>query len=104
MCIRDRLRTLRDAGLTDTPTYERLLQMSLEAAPASLKSEIMNLAVKEGQLPPPIGVDQNGERLWRLEDIAAHFGLSDEEIKLSLAQFQEEHGTIPEIETVHRLH
>lgn len=102
--INRQLKTLRDAGLTDSPTYERLLSMSLEAAPDSVKDEILNLAITEGLIPPPIGVDKNGQRLWRLEDIAQSFGLSDEEIQLSLAEFQKEHGDIPLIDTIQRFH
>lgn len=73
------IQIMQDAGLTDSPIYERLLNLSLAAAPDSLKSAIMNLAVKEGRLPPPIGVDDNGEKLWKLEDIALHSGLDAEE-------------------------
>ena len=102
--INRQIKVMQDAGLTDSPIYERLLSLALEAAPDSLKSAIMDLAIQEGRLPPPMGVDANGERLWRLEDIASHFGLSAEEAKLSLADFQEEHGTIPPIDIVHRLH
>jgi len=98
------IQIMQDAGLTDSPIYERLLSLALEAAPDSLKSHIMDLAVQEGRLPPPIGVDDHGEKLWRLEDVASHLGLSAEEAKLSLAEFQEEHGAIPPIGTVHRIH
>ena len=102
--INRQLKTLRDAGLTDSPSYQRLLNMALAAAPDSLKSEIMDKAVKEGRLPPPIGVDAHGQKLWRMEDIAAHFGMNAEEAKASLREFQEEHGAIPPVDTIHRLH
>lgn len=102
--LSEQIKTMQDAGLTDSPIYERLLSLALEAAPDSLKSHIMDLAVQEGRLPPPIGVDDHGEKLWRLEDVASHLGLSAEEAKLSLAEFQEEHGAIPPIGTVHRIH
>lgn len=102
--LSEQIKVMQQAGLEDTPTYERLLSLALESAPDSLKSHIMDLAVQEGRLPPPIGVDAHGQKLWRMEDIAAHFGLSAEEAKLSLAEFQEEHGTIPHIDTIHRLH
>ena len=102
--LSEQIKVMQDAELTDSPIYERLLNLSLEAAPDSLKSEIMDIAVREGRLPPPVGVDQNSERLWRLEDIASHFGLDLEEAKAFLAEFQEEHGKIPPIDIVHRLH
>lgn len=103
--LSEQIKAMQRAGLEDTPTYERLLSLALEAAPPdSLKSEIMDKAVQEGRLPPPVGFDANGERLWRLEDVAAHFGLSEEEAKASLREFQEEHGTIPQIDIAHRLH
>ena len=102
--INRQIKVMQDAGLTDSPIYERLLNLSLEAAPDSLKDEILSLAVKEGRLPPPVGVDGDGKPLWKLEDIAAHFGLSEEEAKASLREFQEEHGAIPQIDVIHRLH
>ena len=102
--LSEQLKAMQQAGLEDSPVYQRIATMALEAAPDSLKSAIMDIAVREGRLPPPMGVDASGKRLWRLEDVAAHFGLSAEEAKLSLADFQEEHGTIPPIDIVHRLH
>ena len=102
--LSEQIKVMQQAGLEDTPTYERLLSLALAAAPDSFKDEILSLAVKEGRLPPPVGVDDHGEKLWRLEDVASHLGMDAEEAKLSLAEFQEEHGTIPHIDTIHRLH
>ena len=104
--ISRQIKVMQDAGLTDSPIYERLLSLALEAAPDSLKSHIMDLAIQEGRLPPPVGVDQNGERLWRLEDIASHFGLDLEEAKASLAEFQEEHGRAGTVDpaSISRIH
>ena len=102
--LSEQLKAMQQAGLEDSPVYQRIATMALEAAPDSLKSAIMDIAVREGRLPPPIGVDAHGQKLWRMEDVAAHFGLSAEEAKLSLAEFQEEHGAIPPIDTIHRLH
>lgn len=100
------LKVMQQAGLEDTPTYERLLSLALAAAPDSLKSHIMDLAVKEGRLPPPVGFDQNGEKLWRLEDVAAHLGMDAEEAKLYLAEFQEEHGMAGTVDptSIRRIH
>ncbi len=61
--LSEQLKAMQNAGLEDTPTYERLLTLALEAAPDSLKSYVMDLAVQEGRLPPPVGYDQNGEKL-----------------------------------------
>jgi hypothetical protein len=65
----------------------------------------MTLAVREGRLPQPTGVDAQGQKLWKLEDIAKFFGLNEEETKRSLERFQLEHD-IPDIDKgqINRIH
>lgn len=100
------LHTLKAAGLQDTPTYERLANLAIQNAPDSVMSAIMSQAVKEGMLPPPMGIDANGERVWRLEDVARHMGLDEAEAKASFKRFQLEHGDVPTINpaSIHRMH
>lgn len=52
------------------------------------------------------GIDENGNRLWKLEDVARHLGLSDADIQNSLERFEELHGEIQHINpaTIQRLH
>jgi hypothetical protein len=100
------LRTLKAAGLQDTPSYKRLSDLALQSAPSDVIHHIMTLAVREGRLPQPTGVDAQGQRLWRLEDVAAHFGLSPEETKRSLERFQLEHGDFQSLDpdSINRIH
>lgn len=100
------LRTMKAAGLTNTDSYRRLSDMALQCAPDWLMTKIMDDAVREGWLPPPMGIDAKGERIWRLEDIARHFGLSEAEAKRSLEDFKLEHGDVATINpaSIHRMH
>jgi len=104
--ICQQLRTMKAAGLSDTDSYRRLSDLALQNAPDSVMSAIMSQAVKEGMLPPPMGIDANGERVWKLEDVARHFGLSEAEAKTSLEKFQLEHGDVATIDpaTINRIH
>lgn len=98
------LRTLKAAGLQHTDSYSRLCDLALQCAPDEVMAGIMTDAVREGLLPPPMGFDAQGERLWDLRTIAAHFGLSEAEARKSLDAFRLEHGDIPDIQLVHRIH
>jgi hypothetical protein len=100
------LRTMKAAGLQDTPTYERLANLALQNAPDWLMTEIINDAVKAGMLPPAMGMDERGERVWRLEDVAKHMGLSEADMKASLERFQLEHGDFQSLDpdSINRIH
>ena len=104
--INYQLRTLKDAGLEDSPSYQRLLQMSLESAPSSVKSAIMDKAVQEGQLPPPDGYDDAGEPVWMLETIGAFLGLNAEDQRQSIEAFEREYGAFQRVApaTINRVH
>ena len=104
--ICQQLRTLKAAGLADTDSYRRLSDLALQNAPDWLMTKIMDDAVREGMLPPPMGIDQSGERVWKLEDVARHFGLSEAEAKTSLEKFQLEQGDVATINpaSIHRMH
>jgi len=51
-----------------------------DLAPASFRKEMHDKAVELGLIPPmPQAVDANGQALYRLEDIAQRFGITEEE-------------------------
>jgi len=92
--------------LQDTDVYGRLCETALRCAPNWLVSQVMNEAVSEGLIPPADGIDADGSRLWRLESIARHFGLSDSDISESLEKFEKLHGAIEQMNpaTINRIH
>lgn len=100
----EQLHALKAAGLQDTPSYQQLADLAIQCAPDEVMAGIMTDAVREGLLPPPMGIDSNGERLWDLRTIAAHFGLSPEEAKKSLDAYRLEYGDFPDNQLVHRIH
>jgi hypothetical protein len=48
----------------------------------------MDRAVQKGIVPPATGIDEDGNKIWRLESIGEFFGLSEREIKEGLQEFE----------------
>lgn len=104
--IVDQLHVMREAGLQDSESYRRLSDLAMTLTPPEILSEIMELAVKEGMLPPADGIDEQGQRVWKLENIGKAFGLSESEITESLREFEAHHGEMERIDpaTINLLH
>lgn len=68
----------------DHPITEQALMLTLHYTPESIKEEMHQKAKELNLLPPVSGYTDEGEPMYRLEDIAKHFGISFEEAEQKL--------------------
>ena len=71
------------------PITEQAFMLTLHYTPEHIKAE-MNAKAKELNLLPPVsGYTDDGEPMYRLEDIAKHFGISFEEAEQQLLKMMD---------------
>ena len=68
------------------PITEQALILTMHYTPEHIKEEMHQKAKELNLLPPPSGYTDDGEPMYRLEDIAKHFGISLEEAEQQLLQ------------------
>jgi hypothetical protein len=62
----------------DHPITEQALILTMHYTPEHIKAEMHQKAKELNLLPPVSGYTDDGEPMYRLEDIAKHFGISFE--------------------------
>ena len=73
----------------DHPITQQAFTLVLHYAPEHIKKEMDAKAKELGLLPPVGGYTDDGEPMYRLEDIAKHFGISFEEAEQHLLQMMD---------------
>ena len=73
----------------DHPITEQALILTMHYTPEHIKEEMHQKAKELNLLPPPSGYSDNGEPMYRLEDIAKHFGITFEEAEQRLLQMMD---------------
>lgn len=73
----------------DHPITEQAFLLTLHHTPEHIKEEMNKKAKELNLLPPPSGYTDDGEPMYRLEDIAKHFGISVEEAEKSLLRMMD---------------
>ena len=73
----------------DHPITEQALILTMHYTPEHIKEEMHQKAKELNLLPPPSGYTDDGEPMYRLEDIAKHFGISFEEAEQHLLQMMD---------------
>ena len=73
----------------DHPITEQALILTMHYTPEHIKEEMHQKAKELNLLPPPSGYSDNGEPMYRLEDIAKHFGITYEEAEQRLLQMMD---------------
>ncbi|RKG48381.1 hypothetical protein D7V68_08355 [Acinetobacter cumulans] len=68
------------------PITEQAFMLTMHYTPEYIKEEMHQKAKELNLLPPPSGYTDDGEPMYRLEDIAMHFGISFEEAEQRLLQ------------------
>lgn len=68
------------------PITEQAFLLKLHYTPEHIKAEMDAKAKELNLLPPPSGYTDDGEPMYRLEDIAKHFGISFKEAEQQLLQ------------------
>ena len=68
----------------DHPDTMRAMMLAMEHAPQALKDEIHAEAVKLDLIPQADGYLENGEPVYRLEDVAAKLGISMDEARATV--------------------
>ena len=68
------------------PLTQQSFTLMLEHMPESMKQEIDAKAKELGLLPPPSGYTDDGEPMYRLEDVAKHLGMSIEDAEQRLLE------------------
>ena len=71
------------------PITEQALILPMHYTPEHIKEEMHQKAKELNLLPPPSGYTDDGEPMYRLEDIAKHFGISFEEAEQRLLQMMD---------------
>lgn len=71
------------------PITEQALMLAMHYTPEHIKAEMHQKAKELNLLPPPSGYTDDGEPMYRLEDIAKHFGISFEEAERQLLQMMD---------------
>ena len=71
------------------PITEQALMLTMHHTPEHIKAEMHQKAKELNLLPPPSGYTDDGEPMYRLEDIAKHFGISFEEAEQRLLQMMD---------------
>ena len=70
----------------DHPITEQALILTMHYTPEHIKEEMHQKAKELNLLPPPSGYTDDGEPMYRLEDIAKHLGITFEEAEQRLLQ------------------
>ena len=73
----------------DHPITEQALILTMHYTPEHIKEEMHQKAKELNLLPPPSGYTDDGEPMYRLEDIAKHFGITYEEAEQRLLQMMD---------------
>ena len=73
----------------DHPITEQALILTMHYTPEQIKEEMHQKAKELNLLPPPSGYTDDCEPMYRLEDIAKHFGISFEEAEQHLLQMMD---------------
>ena len=68
------------------PVTEQAFLLTLNYAPEHIKEEMHQKAKELNLLPPPSGYTDDGEPMYRLEDIAKHLGMNFEDAEQHLLQ------------------
>lgn len=68
------------------PITEQALILTMHYTPEHIKAEMHQKAKELNLLPPVSGYTDDGEPMYRLEDIAKHLGMSFEEAEQHLLQ------------------
>ena len=71
------------------PITEQALILTMHYTPEHIKKEMDAKAKELNLLPPPSGYTDDGEPMYRLEDIAKHLGMSFEEAEQHLLQMMD---------------
>ena len=71
------------------PITEQALILTMHYTPEHIKEEMHQKAKELNLLPPPSGYTDDGEPMYRLEDIAKHFGIWFEEAEQRLLQMMD---------------
>ena len=73
----------------DHPITEQALILTMHYTPEHIKKEMDAKAKELNLLPPPSGYTDDGEPMYRLEDIASHLGMSFEDAEQHLLQMMD---------------
>ena len=71
------------------PITEQALILTMHYTPEHIKEEMHQKAKELNLLPPPSGYTDDGEPMYRLEDIASHLGMSFEDAEQHLLQMMD---------------
>ena len=74
----------------DHPDTMTAMMLAMEYAPQALKDEIHAEALKLDLIPQADGYLENGEPVYRLEDVAAKLGVSHDEARSTLNRLMTE--------------
>ena len=73
----------------DHPITEQALMLTMHYTPEHIKAEMHQKAKELNLLPPPSGYTDDGQPMYRLEDIASHLGMSFEDAEQHLLQMMD---------------
>ena len=73
----------------DHPITEQALILTMHYTPEHIKKEMDAKAKELNLLPPPSGYTDDGEPMYRLEDIASHLGMSFEDAEQHLLRMMD---------------
>ena len=71
------------------PITEQALILTMHYTPEHIKKEMDAKAKELNLLPPPSGYTDDGEPMYRLEDIASHLGMSFEDAEQHLLRMMD---------------
>lgn len=78
----------------DHPITEQAFLLTLHYTPDHIKNEMHKKAKELNLLPPVSGYTDKGEPMYRLDDIAKHFGISFEEAEQQLLQMMDNRNAV----------
>ena len=76
------------------PITEQALMLTMHYTPEHIKAEMHNKAKELNLLPPVSGYTDDGEPMYKLEDIAKHHGWSIEEAEQKLLQLMHNRNAV----------
>ena len=71
------------------PITEQALMLTMHYTPEHIKAEMHQKAKELNLLPPVSGYTDDGQPMYRLEDIASHLGMSFEDAEQHLLQMMD---------------
>ena len=101
------------AGLGDNhPHARRLLLLAIQTAPAWFLDQMHDMARDMGLMPEPFGCDDNGQKFYRLDDMASMLGIPLTEAQQHMDQLQGDSEALglsgvllaTDAQELHRLH